>query len=49
MGQRARQASAAYDWDSASLQVWESYLELLGCGAVVDRASFDLQRSKDIR
>lgn len=27
---RAREASAAYDWDSASHQVWETYLELLG-------------------
>lgn len=30
MGQRARRASAAYDWDSASRQVWDSYLHLLG-------------------
>ncbi|MET1756809.1 glycosyltransferase family 1 protein [Novosphingobium sp. RD2P27] len=39
MGQRARQASAAYDWDSASHQVWESYLDLLGRADSVDAES----------
>lgn len=34
MGERARQASAAFDWDSASLQAWECYLEVLGRGGL---------------
>ncbi|WP_395397176.1 glycosyltransferase family 1 protein [Novosphingobium sp. BL-8A] len=32
MGARARDASAAYDWDSASHQVLECYMEALGRG-----------------